>query len=193
MDNKLNIVIMAHKIRENLIPYLQEKVGHVTIVWDEKNNVWDTCKRAWQAIDRKYEYGLVIQDDALVIDGFRLKAEVVLKEDNVYSLYLSKLLENKVNLAKVKKIDFVTSTMILNEVAICMPTKYIDEMINYCDKRNAQNDQQIGKWAKEKFGKIIYPIPSLVSHRDNIESIYYKNKGLPQPTRERKAIEFNEK
>lgn len=192
MENKLNIVIMAHPSREKIIPELQARLFNDTIVWDEKNDIWDTCKRAWLAVDRRYKYGLVIQDDALVVDNFNIRAEIVLKEDCVYSLYLSSLLRNNVNIAKIKKLDFVTSTMILNEVAICIPTKYIDEMIKYCDDHGATNDQYIGKWAKQKFGKVIYPIPSLVSHRDNIESIYYKNTGREQPTKERKAIEFYE-
>lgn len=193
MINKLSIVIMAHPSRAHLIPYLKEKLGDVPVIFDTKNNLWDTCRRAWLAHDMSCEYGVVIQDDALVTENFREKAERVLTGNFLYSFYLSSFLVSRVNIAKKRGIDHVRSAMIFNEVALCMKTKDIKKMVKFCDDRGAQNDHEIGRWAKSLLKQICYPIPSLVSHRDDIESIYKKVVGQPQPTRERKALEFYEK
>lgn len=197
MSNKLKVVIMAHKKRKHLIPYLHEKLGKVPVIWDRKNNLWDTCRRAWLAYDPKYEYHCVIQDDALVTDNFYKKAEKFLTGDRVISFYLSRLISNRVKTAIDRGEDCVESSMIFNEVAICMPTKYIEEMVKYCDDHGAKNDQLIGQWARNrgchKARQIYYPIPSLTSHRDEEPSIYKAVNNLPAPTRERKAIEFYEK
>ncbi len=192
MKNKLSIVIMAHPDRAHLIPYLKEKLGDVPVIFDEKNNLWDTCRRAWLAHDMSCEYALVIQDDALVTNNFREKAEALLKDDCVYSFYLSSFLKNRVYMAMKRGINFVESSTIFNEVALCMKTKHIDAMVEWSDVREAQNDHEIGRWAKNRAKRICYPIPSLVSHRDNIESIYRKVTDQSQPTKERKALEFYE-
>ena len=191
MENKLSVSIMAHKKRSDMIPYLHEKLGKVRVVWDRKNNLWDTCRRAWLAYDKTAEFHCVIQDDALVTDDFYKKAEKFLTEDRILSFYLSSFLETKVKNAIAKNENIVNATMIFNEVAICMPTKYIKEMVAYCDEREAQNDQLISRWAGERAKAIYYPIPSLVSHRDT-ESIYRSNCNRPFPIRERKAIQFYE-
>lgn len=183
---------MAHPKRKHLIPYLKEKLGDVPVVWDEKNNLWDTCKRAWQTIDKNCEFGLVIQDDALVTSNFREKAEACLKSDRVYSFYLSRLLSNRVRLAKKREYKTIRSSMIFNEVAICMKTCHIDEMIAFCDEREATTDQLIGIWARQRGKKIYYPIPSLTSHRDDEPSIYKEVYKKPPAVRERVAIEFYE-
>lgn len=192
MKNKLSVSIMAHKKRKHFVLYLKEKLGDVPVIWDRKNNLWDTCRRAWLAYDKDAEFHCVIQDDALVTNDFYFKAKDCLLEECVMSFYLSRLVSNKVELAIKKGDSFVESTMIFNEVAICIPTKYIKEMVKYCDDRDAQNDQFITKWAKEKRLRILYPIPSLVSHRSEEPSIYREVSNKPQPTTERKAIHFYE-
>lgn len=188
---KLAIVIMAHKERAEFIPYLKEKLGDVPVVWDNKNDLWDTCRRAWcVARALGYEYSLVIQDDALITWNFREKAESLLSEDRIFSFYLSRLLEQRVLMAEEHKQNMVVSEMIFNEVAICMPTKYVSEMVAYCDEHEATTDQEIGRWARRAGKKIYYPIPSLVSHRAQAESIYRRNYNKPPAARQREAIRF---
>lgn len=189
MRNKLSIVIMAHPSRAKYIPYLKEMLGDVPVVFDEKNNIWDTCRRAWLAHDFDCEYGVVIQDDALITSNFREKAEKLLTEDFIYSFYTGYMLENRVKVAEAHGKDHIISGMIFNEIALCMKTVRIKSMVKFCDERKADTDQEIVKWARQKNLKILYPIPSLVDHRDE-ESIYRSNYGKPQVDRERKAIRF---
>lgn len=186
---KLSITVMLHPKRAKFIPYLKEKLGDIPIIIDTKNNLWDTCRRAWLAQDMTCEYGVVIQDDAIICDDFKNKAEALLKDDLVYSFFAGYMLQDAITKAEAKNEKHIDKGMIFNEIALCMKTKHIPQMVKYCDDRNATNDQEITKWAKLKGLKIRYPIPSLIDHRDE-ESIYRENYNIPKAPRERKAFRY---
>lgn len=177
--NKLSIVIMAHPDRKEMAELLSAGLGGIPIVWDEKNNVWDTCKRAWQAIDKTAEYGLVLQDDVIPCTEFVRRAESLLTEDYLYNFFIHSGFVAKVEKAiSDGQSGFFTSS-IFGEIALCMPIKYINGMINYCESKKAQSDTVISSWAITNKVKIYYPIPSLVDHRAG-DSIFLKNTGQPQ-------------
>lgn len=179
---------MAHPERKEWAKDLSQKL-QVPIVYDRKNDIWDTCRRAWLAIDKNAEYGLVLQDDAILCTDFRKHAEAVLQEDFVYSLYAGNLLSNRIRMAERKGRDYVITEMVYNEVALCMRTEHIGAMIQYCDEREATTDQEIGRWAKLNRIKIYHPLPSLVDHRDT-ESIFRRNYNRMQPPTPRRAVRF---
>jgi len=183
---------MAHPSREKYIPYLLEKLGDVPVIYDQKNNIWDTCRRAWLAIDKSAEYGLVIQDDAIVCDNFHERAEALLDGDFVYSFFAGHLLATRVRHAINRKKRYVESGQIFNEIALCMRTSHIDGMVRFCDEREAQTDQDISKWARACRIKIRYTIPSLIDHRDE-ESLFQKNYNRPAWSRPRKAVVYADK
>ncbi len=191
---KLSIVIMAHPTRAKFIPYLKEKLGDVPVVYDEKNNIWDTCRRAWLAHDLSAEYALVIQDDAIICDNFIEQAETALKEDHIYSFFAGKLLASRIRYAMKNKQNVVFAGMIFNEIALCMLSSRVKDMVHFCDDRQARTDQEIARWARLRKLQVCYPIPSLVDHRDG-KSIYTKNYNRPKPIRPRKAYFYigNEK
>lgn len=181
---------MAHPKRKKYIPYLQKMLGEDTkIVFDRKNNIWDTCRRAWLAHDMDSEYAVVIQDDAIICKQFRKRAEAVLNDDAVYCLYAGRHLRLRIESALRKNETFVRSARILNEVAICIRTEHIPEMVKFCDEMHSQTDQNITKWATKKRLPILYPIPSLVDHREG-ESLYRKIYNKPLPTVSSKAVIF---
>ncbi len=183
---------MAHPERAQYIPYLQEKLGKdIAVVYDEKNNIWDTCRRAWLAHDPEAEYHVVIQDDAIVCNNFRELAEARLTRDCVYSFYAGKLLKTQIDIARRNKKDYVFNSFIFNEIALCMKTEHIADMVKFCDEKMADTDQQIGKWAAKNRKGIIYTIPSLIDHRDE-ESLFYRNYKKPQNLKTRKAYLFHE-
>lgn len=194
MSVKLSITIMAHPERKHFIPYLQERIGgDVPVIFDEKQNIWDTCRRAWLAQDMSADYGLVIQDDALLCDNFRQEAEAFIEnhsdQDFIYSFYAGQLLSTRIGMAERKGIDYVVSGMIFNEVALCMRTKHIERMVKFCDDREAKTDQDITKWARLARIRIMYSVPSLVDHRDG-ESIYRRVYNRPPSPKDRKAFRF---
>src|SRR5690554_7753472 len=89
---KISISIMAHPDRAYLIDSLYKKLLPIEskVVWDEKNNIWDTCRRAWLTHDAQSDYHLVIQDDALIGKLFHFRLMKLLEPglDVIYSLYL---------------------------------------------------------------------------------------------------------
>src|SRR5690606_32581405 len=142
------IAIMAHPERKKYIPYLLERLGDVPVIYDRKNNIWDTCRRSWLEAEVKArkigaEYCLIVQDDAIVCDNFRERAEALLTEDKVYSFFAGHLLQSRISHALNKGVDFVESGMIFNEVALCMRTEHVRAMVQYCDERQATTDQEI--------------------------------------------------
>lgn len=187
---KLSVVIMAHPKRAHLIPYLKEKLGDVPVVFDRKNNVWDTCRRAWLAHDFDAEYGVVIQDDALITSDFYAKAEKILTGDFIYSFYAGNMLQNRIRMAEERGKDHVISGMIFNEIALCMKMSRVRNMVKFCDAKKTDTDHEIVKWARAKNLNIFYTIPSLVDHRDE-ESIYRDNYGKVFASKEpRKAVRY---
>lgn len=188
MKKTLSIVIMAHPKRKKWAEELSKKLD-AEIVYDRKSNIWDTCRRAWISIDKDAEYGLVLQDDAILCDNFKERAEKYLKEDYIYSFFAGKMLASRINKAVREKRNFVIAGMIFNEIALCMKTEHIGSMIKFCDDLKAQNDQQITKWARLKHLDIYYTVPSLIDHRIG-ESLYRKKFNKPEPGQARPAYLF---
>jgi hypothetical protein len=173
---KLSIVVMAHPDRKAMAQELANSLGGVPIVWDKLNNVWDTCKRAWQAIDTTAEYGLVLQDDVLPCRDFQKRAEAVLKGRFVYNFFVHYGFSASVEKALYEGENHFTKGSIYGEIALCMPTTCINSMINYCDRHGAHSDTLISTWARSIHLRIRYPIPSLVDHRAG-ESLFEKYTG----------------
>lgn len=190
MSNKLAIVIMAHPERQEMAKALSQKL-QAPIVYDRVNNIWDTCRRAWLSqVSVGAEYTLVLQDDAIVCNNFRERAEAALQEDLVYSFFAGHLLATRIRHAVVRGKPFVESGQIFNEVALCMRTDRIEDMVKYCDERAATTDQEISKWARWRRLKIRYTVPSLVDHRDEVPSIFQRNYNRPAWRRPRKAVKY---
>lgn len=176
---KLSIVIMAHPDRREMAEALSASLGDVPIVYDRKNNVWDTCRRAWLSIDSTAEYGLVLQDDTLPCRDFISRAEALLNGRFVYNFFIHSGFGARVQVARDKGDDYFIMPSIYGEIALCMPTKYILSMVKYCDRRGAQADTLISSWARDNKIRIRYPIPALVDHRIG-ESLFQKFSGKPQ-------------
>jgi hypothetical protein len=94
---------------------------------------------------------------------------------------------SRIDRALRKGEDFFESGMIFNEVALCMKTEHIKDMVRFCDEKQTETDHEIANWARMKRLKIRYPIPSLIDHRDDVESIYRSNYNLPKADKPRKA------
>lgn len=184
---------MAHPERREMARNLSQEI-QAPIIYDRENNIWDTCRRAWLAHPLDCEFALVLQDDAVVCSDFKKELKkLVSNGDYIYSLYSSNMVEDRLKAAKIRGENHITTQHIYNEIALCMRSEYIMEMVEFCDSREAQNDHEITKWAWRKGLKIYYPYQSLVDHRD-IQSIY--RRGLERNfvnDGERKAFNFKGK
>lgn len=176
---KLSVKIMAHEKRAEFIPELVERLGLEAedVVWDNDNIRWHTGRRAWQAIDQSADYGMVVQDDALVCRDLIAGLEVALDhlpERGVVSPYIgtrrpaANAVERAVREARDQDVSWVKMPSLNWGVAIVLPTGVINSMIRWCNlQRYPQYDRRIGRYAIDVERLNTWcPWPSLVDHRD---------------------------
>lgn len=194
----LSISIMACKERENRIPYLKSILGDVPVSMDsgQYKNIWENCKNAWSLYDKNAKWHLVIQDDSIIPKDFLQRLENILTDigDKEYTLalYAGGVLEKEINNAKENKEPYFINEKITNENALVIKTDKIDEMIKFCDRRNADTDRYISQFCNYKFISICYPVPSIVQHSDDNVSFYRLNYNQPDPHLERRAVWYCE-
>jgi hypothetical protein len=193
-NKKFSVSIMAFHTREPFFNYLKGVFGDDVpfAIDDGSKGIWKNCSDAWRLYDPKAEYHIVIQDDAIIGKDFFSKVmDIITKKekdgDFIFSFYADQMMGAKVTAARNRKRDCVISGMIFNEVALCMKTKHISDMIKWCDERGSETDQDIWKWAHLRRIKILYPIPSLIDHRPG-ESIFRERYNKPKQKKERKAF-----
>ncbi len=175
---KLSVKIMAHRKREAFIPVLVERLGLTDddVIWDQRNNRWDTGRRAWGAIDQTADWGMVIQDDALVCRDLIAGLENALEhvpQNCLISPYvgtrrpMSGRVERAVQEAIAKDAAWIKMPSLNWGVAITAPTRIIPNMLPWCDKQPYPNyDRRIGRYAIDVLGFATYCTwPSLIDHR----------------------------
>lgn len=188
----LSITIMAHPKREEWARELGDELD-AEVIWDQKNNLWDTCKRAWLANDLEKDYSMVLQDDVILCDNFIQEARKMIGDDYIYSMYsgdfraLTRQL--KVQYEKHDR-NYRLTDFIYNEIALCMRSEHVEDMVEWCDQFNPDNDHEINRWTARNNFKVYHPRVSLVDHRDE-ESLYHGNKDDWEES-ERKALFFKD-
>lgn len=178
MSNKklptLSIVVMAHDSRAAWFPYLRAKLGdNVEFSIDDsqkKLGTWGNRRQAMQMLDKKADYGLIIQDDAVICDNFIEKARQFIAEHphNAYQFFYGNRpsAEYVASSSITKHKGFITADMTYG-VAIALPMRLIDEAISFCDQFPADmpDDSRIKRYCKHKNMQTVYPFPALVDHR----------------------------
>lgn len=176
----LSVKIMAHPKRAAYIPDLVNRLGleKSDVVWDNDNTRWHTGRRAWQAVDQSADWGMVVQDDALVCRDLIAGLESALDhlpEVGVVSPYIgtrrpaANQVEQAVKDAKDADASWVKMPSLNWGVAIILPTRIINGMIRWCNQqRYPQYDRRIGRYAIDVERLNTWcPWPSLVDHRDS--------------------------
>jgi hypothetical protein len=174
---------MAHPARKQLVGSLldQFKPMPIGVAWDQKNNIWDTCSRAWLLFDKKADWHLVIQDDVILCKDFITKVNELIKNhsghNNIFSLYLGNRNKFRKDVNRLRPNGgIVVKKNIHHEIALIFPTKKIIEMLNYCDSLNPTDDKVINRYVTHKNLDVIIPLPNLINHRNNIASLHTLNK-----------------
>lgn len=170
---------MAHEKRAHLVPELVERLGLTDddVIWDRRNDRWDTGRRAWEAIDQTAEWGMVVQDDALPCRDFIAGMQAALDRvplNVLVSPYIGtrrpvrSRIERVVSEAAAAKAAFIEMPSLNWGVAITAPTHIIDGMLPWCDEQNYPNyDRRIGRYAIDVRRMNTWcTFPSLVDHRD---------------------------
>lgn len=178
----ISVAIMAHPKRKPWIPDLVDSLdADPTVVWDERNDRWDTGRRSLLAYDPQASHHLVVQDDALVCRDLvaGLQRAIVHTGDHPLGLYLGSVRPAASTVARrIREAQVVRSRFVKMEgpwwgVAILLPTAHIDELVEWGDRRGdiANYDKRISRWYRTVAGiDCWYPFPSLVEHRHGDEN-----------------------
>lgn len=176
---RLSVKIMAHKKRAKFIPHLVEHLGLTDddVIWDTKQDRWDTGRRAWEAVDQTADWGCVIQDDALVaadfIEGMQ-NGLAQLERNVVVSPYvgtrrpMAHRVEAAVRTANANDASWIKMPSLNWGVAIILPTNIIDGMLPWCDRQGYPNyDRRVGRYCIDvQRMPTMCTWPSLVDHRE---------------------------
>lgn len=174
---KLSVVVMAHQKRAGYVPELLERLDReVEVVWDRRNDRWDTGSRAMLAHDPAADYHLVLQDDAVVPPDLLAGVERALRErpavgdGKPVSLYLGRhsAFRHAVD-AMGDDVSWVTINGLNWGVGIVMPTALIGECMKWCRPRHdvPNYDKRISRWLETKRMETWHTWPCLVNHRES--------------------------
>lgn len=179
MSLRVDTVVMAHRKRQQFVAELLAALDRpAKVVWDAgDNNRWNTGRRAWQAADRTATHGMVIQDDAIVCRNLVAGVEEALShvpDESPLCLYTGRvrpfrdLIQQLVDQAG-DGTAWLTMGQIHWGVGIVLPTRYVDDMLAWCDQRTdvANYDRRISRWCQHMGLTVYYPWPSLVDHRES--------------------------
>jgi FkbM family methyltransferase len=176
---RVSLAMMAHpKRRKSAERVLTRLDRGCTVVWDEKDDRWDTGRRAWLTFDQEATHHAVIQDDVLVCRDLVASLERALAyvpPGAALSGYVGRVrpqteeVLRAVACARDLSASFITMRCLNWGPLVIVPTELIPEMIRHCDTlRNVPNyDRRLSRFLELKRGRRVwYTWPNLVDHAD---------------------------
>lgn len=174
--SSLVIEIVAHAKRELMARELAETV-QADRVWLDAgyHGEWRNHLRAWQhAASSGASHAVVLQDDAVPVDGFRelVQQAVEHQPNQLISLYVGTHRPWKgqvltaTKLADEKGASWLRASSVLWGVGLLLPVTLIPEMLEGCCGLRLPYDQRIGAWCENTYRSVFYTWPSLVNHAD---------------------------
>ena len=178
---KLSISVMAHPSREQFFPHLKKQLGDdVPFSIDRTNNLIENAKAAWRLHDKTADFHVVIQDDCVVCKNFRERAVRFITEQEEkrvaecrrpqgYNFFLKNADDgSELDIQGNFHVDEWTRA----GLAICLPVRYIEQMLeDFALQKSRHDDDRISMYMQKHQYKIVFPYPSLVDHRIELESL----------------------
>ena len=174
---RVSVAVMAHRKRAPWAEALAEQL-QCDVVWDRRNNVWDTASRAWQAHDPGATHHLVVQDDALLCSNL-LEALPAIAEARPTSLISLMVSDPKFKPADLRRYQ---AAMVAGErwvpvwkglpgVALMLPVRDIPSMLAFGHRDGSRHDDvKIMSFYRSRKLPAWFTVPSLVQHRDQSEN-----------------------
>jgi len=177
------IVIMAHPARFTAAQTLAELTGG-TIVWDRRDDEWDTGARALAAHDPSTPWHVVLQDDAVPAPDFtaHLAAALEAAPRTVVGLYLGRgrpehrqpEIQDAITRADRDGTAWFTARFLGQGVGIALPTEHITPLLTWARDRPEPYDQRIAAWYRNQGHPILITWPSLINHADGPSLVPHK-------------------
>jgi hypothetical protein len=176
---------MAHEKRAKYIPYLKEKLGDVPVFMDvdgpDNLGVWPNAKRCWLSFDPEATYHVVIQDDSIIGEDFYKRLDEVLDKGTLYAYSLFYRHKRRRTHDKMNKAAYAgyekghfTYPRLQWANAVVLPTFIIEKCIAFADTQNQYeniDDLRISAYLQKIGMQTFYPLPSLVNHRQEEDSL----------------------
>jgi hypothetical protein len=177
---KLAIGVMAHISRVEAANALLAKIAGDLMVIDhgEPSVAGENANGnlAWRGLSGSgAEWAIVLQDDALPIEGFREYAEQALKlaPETAVSFYvgtgrpLAAQVSHTLQLADQHGATWLEADELYWGVAVAMPVTELPGYLDWSDRiTHLRYDSRIGNWFHRSGRPIRYTWPSLVDHAD---------------------------
>jgi hypothetical protein len=178
---RLSVAIMAHPSREKWVPLLEEQLDNAKVIWDEKQDRWDTGSRAMLAYDKNATHHLVVQDDAVLPPDFLAGVEKMLEyvppENPVglyYGRYRPKHYKTRVLFTQAQRMNasFIVHSGPWWGVGVVVPTMHIEEMVAWGHEHPdiPNYDRRMTRWFDSQAIDCWYTMPCLIEHRHGVEN-----------------------
>lgn len=174
---------MTHYKRVRHLVHLIEQISQQSkidykITTDYNNDLWSNAKKAWRLNDNK-KYHMVLQDDIVICDGFFDVIDELLDIiGNDFGLTLCGHFGGQIQMCLDRQIYWVKTNIVRGAQALVLPTKWIEDWINWCDNNmvSLRNDDiRLENWLRHTNNHIYGTMPTLVTHklikRSDIEAI----------------------
>lgn len=172
---KLSVAVMAHPTREAFVDELMPSLPGAQVVWDEKNDRWDTGRRSMLAYDPTADWHLVVQDDALLCRDFLPGVEAALEHvpSNPVAFYAGRVRPHAARVVKLIRNARATGNpwVVMPGpwwgVAVAVRTEQIDAMVAWGDEHPEipNYDRRMAEHFERDDVACYYSVPSLVNHR----------------------------
>lgn len=168
---RVSAAIMAHPKRAASVERLQRMLDRdVPVVWDERNDRWDTGRRSLLAYDKSADYHLVVQDDCLPAADLCAALErwiPTLARPGATCLYAGNIgrFRRVLSAAEPTPPCWLQMKRIQWGVALVLPTSLIESAVRHGDSARVTNyDMRLSLWAQSLGLPVYYPYPSWVDH-----------------------------
>lgn len=189
----LRIGIVAHNSRATEAHTLMKTVGAAVLSMDNGSrgcsgnhiHVWETLSTM------PTQWSVVLEDDAVPVDGFRDQLEQALAaaEAPIASLYLGTghpttkqpRIAKAITTAQQNDTCWITTPRVLHAVALAIHTELIPDMLTHIKTSHWEIDRAISHWAETRHHPVAYTAPSLVDHHDGPTTTTHRRRTVHQP------------
>lgn len=173
----VSLAIMADPRRrtstEKLYAKLVDQGLTPKVVYDENHDgEWVTCIRAIKEYGKNAQYHVILQDDAIISENFRVNLENAIKhspEETLISLYLGQTRpypeKSRLVYRDGKDSSWIKLSTLYWGVGFAMPTKHIEPFLEQSARDSHHMlDRRIGRFYQRNDLDVLYTNPSIVDH-----------------------------
>lgn len=169
------IAIVAHSSREKRVERLAQAIQAEFVTLDNgSRGPGNNHLVAWEWLaENKGLWSVVLEDDAVPVQGFReqLAAVLAVAPDPVVSLYLGRgrprQYQPAISQVITRPEHFIRAPELLHHVGVAIRTSYLNSMLialSHQDLRRVPVDEAIGQWVRARNMLVSYCHPSIVDH-----------------------------